>query len=451
MDTLERDDDDAPRAKVKKQSGFAKTVNGIATKRNFIIAGVIILLAFLIFGRGCSGPKKPISELGTNPPATDASDLGRQAPHVAEKVRAQDQEMADRLTSSAEMMQSGTSFTPQLTRESNDPLADLAQVNPGFTAQQDADSGGRNVAVPPKLMDPGLTPPPSSRRQAQRPSGPPASPTPSPAESLLNRGALDLLEIMQAISENRDKRLDATRERMLAVGPVFVAPTPEPEDPASAPGASGAELEPSVDIMAQTGSMLYAILDLEANSDSSPFVQATVVGGPYDGAKLQGGFTPLGEALEITFQTLVYDGTYAIDAIAVNPDQPKVGLATEVNKHYLSRFGGLFAAAALRGAGEEVKRSGSTTVVNLNGGTAIDSRERAGGREIGFSALGEVGLEAANVLRDGINRPPTIKVAAGTPVGVIFRQDWTVSNVPSGRRITETSQGLAGASARGAR
>ena len=170
------------------------------------------------------------------------------------------------------------------------------------------------------------------------------------------------------------------------------------------------------------GKILYGRIVNELNSDHPGPVLAQAVGGKFDGVKFLGSFQRDHGALVIKFDRVIYpDGeTDSIGAYAVSPGAKlRSGLETDVNNHYLYRYGSLLASAFMQGFGQAAMYSNSTSypstfgtpVIGFNGMTLLQQSEMG---------LGQAGMMLGGQAMNAFNTPPTVKVAANTPVGLMI-------------------------------
>lgn len=177
----------------------------------------------------------------------------------------------------------------------------------------------------------------------------------------------------------------------------------------------------------KAGSILYAVLDTAVDSDyaESP-VMATLVSGQFKGAKLLGSIKTIknGQRVMLTFNLMTMNDWptgASIDAYAIDPDSARSALATNVDNHYLLRYGTLFASSFMQGLGQAVQDSG-TTISSDNGVVTQSTASLTTEQEI-LVALGQVGQTASTEVGKLQNTPPTVKVKAGVGIGVLFMSD----------------------------
>lgn len=177
------------------------------------------------------------------------------------------------------------------------------------------------------------------------------------------------------------------------------------------------------------GTVLYAEMVSEANSDAPGPVLARIEQGPLRGATLIGQFKAGQESLVIDFRRMTVvrnEGgrqvakTLDIEAYAVNSDTLSTAVATDVDRHLFQKIALTAATSFVQGLGQAVAQSGTTVSQVPGAGTTIttptlDTKQQlmvAGGQ-----AAGQIG---GIVMREFGNRPTTIRVRAGTPVGILF-------------------------------
>jgi intracellular multiplication protein IcmE len=170
------------------------------------------------------------------------------------------------------------------------------------------------------------------------------------------------------------------------------------------------------------GKILYARIVNELDSDHPGPVLAEAVGGQFDGVKFLGSMQREHSALVIRFDKVIYtDGTVdSIGAYAVSPGaRLRSGLASDVDHHYLYRYGSLLASAFMQGFGQSAMYANSTSypsamgtpVMGFNGMT-IEQQTEMG--------LGQAGMMLSGQAQNAFNTPTTVKVYANTPVGLLI-------------------------------
>lgn len=178
----------------------------------------------------------------------------------------------------------------------------------------------------------------------------------------------------------------------------------------------------------KAGDIMFAVLDTAINTDEKGTpIMARIVGGPYKGGKLIGKFTLVDKRVLLSFNMLNLpdrNKTVAINAVAIDPDTARTAMSGEVDNHYLLRYGTFFASAFLAGIADAIQSSGSTTENTVLGPVVVHDDLSIG--ESAVVGLGQVGKQYANVLGQNINTPPTVKIQAGTGMGLLFMSDVTI-------------------------
>jgi len=195
---------------------------------------------------------------------------------------------------------------------------------------------------------------------------------------------------------------------------------------ASGAGAAGAGLAP----MIKSGTIIFAVLDTAVNSDypDSP-VMATIVEGKYKGAKLLGKLRTTKSvsgqmdrvSLNFTLMNLdAWPKSKNVTAYAIDPDTARTVLASDVNYHYLQRFGAIMATSFLQGYATGITNEGTSTTGIFGTSTAHPQLSPTNKIMVG---LGQVGQTLGAATQNYINIPPTVRVDSGVSLGILFMSD----------------------------
>ena len=201
----------------------------------------------------------------------------------------------------------------------------------------------------------------------------------------------------------------------------------------------------------KAGDILFAILSTSVNSDEPGPVMATVVQGSYKGAKLIGSIQktaalpgtngPTRVVLNFTTMSIPHSqNSLSISAVAIDPDTARTALASDVDHHYLERYGSLFASAFLEGYGSAIQQAGSTVTNSVFGGSTQSYGSLSGIEEVA-AGLGQVGQEWGSQLGDVLDRPNTITVNSGVGLGILFLSDASLdqTTAPQAPNTTTTN------------
>lgn len=252
----------------------------------------------------------------------------------------------------------------------------------------------------------------------------PATPQGDPNLETISRLAEAMAAQMESILQS--KKPMPPRYALITPGPEFVMPGEEDlsSSGGNADGGGEDDGEDVVKIIVPAGTIEYAQLLIEADSDIPGPIMARIASGPLAGSRILGAFTVAdGEYLVLNFDTVVIDGiSHGIDAVAVNPDTTKIGMVTDVDHKYWERIILPAAAKFIEGFGSAVAQTDSTSV-SVSGGTGTVTQETQdlNARQELFKGVEEASKEISDIIsEEGKNAKVRIVVKAGTPMGVLF-------------------------------
>lgn len=199
-------------------------------------------------------------------------------------------------------------------------------------------------------------------------------------------------------------------------------------------------------ILVSAGTVSYAQMMTEANSDVPGPILAQIVSGPLSGARAIGSFQVsqgYDEYLVLKFSIADKNGRdYKIDAIALDPNTTLGGMATEVDDRYLVRVVLPAAAGFLQGMGEALGQG--TSSITTNGTTTIANTTGNGFKQGLYNGMGQAANTMGQFFQNQANlTKPLVRVAAGTPMGLFFTApvyDVDVATTPVS--ATQTNAGL---------
>jgi len=215
------------------------------------------------------------------------------------------------------------------------------------------------------------------------------------------------LEYLEGLQRAEEERLEAERR--------------EREEAAAALG-DGDGSRARGEILLPAGSIEYAQLLTEANTDVPGPILAEIVTGPFQGARLVGTFEETYNYLTLNFDTVVLDGVdYSVDAVAIDPKTTLPGVVTDINRRYFTRVVLPVAAEFIAGFADALGNSGVTTVT-IAGDTVTESTSNDFDDDqqvaLGVSRAGDELSEIFNEIQE--NNPQLLRVRAGTPIGILF-------------------------------
>jgi len=242
----------------------------------------------------------------------------------------------------------------------------------------------------------------------------------------------DLQQLLSAMTNQASQLFAAWQlpEQEYAEG----TPPEEALPPGMVPGVPGAPGGPGVVAgqnapIVKAGSIIFAVLETAINSDEPGPVMARIIQGKLKGATLLGTLTRQNKKVLLTFNLMSIPGMDAslpIQAVAIDPDTARTALASDVDNHYLLRYGTAFAASFMQGFGDAVGKSGSSLKEDANG-NVFQENLKFSTQEKALIALGSVGQKFGSVLEPIFNTPPTVTVDSGVGLGILYLQDVIVT------------------------
>jgi intracellular multiplication protein IcmE len=191
-----------------------------------------------------------------------------------------------------------------------------------------------------------------------------------------------------------------------------------------------APVVPPATILIPAGKGVYARSKLAADSDTGGPVVVTAESGPIAGDDMTGDFSRRGDRLVITLNSItLQDGEQkSIDALVIAPDSMETAVASSVDQHYVARFVLPVAAAFVAGLGQAIQQSNATVAVSPLGGYTAQNHLNFN-QQLGVAA-GAAGSQLQNLFIQAAPNGPTVKLAAGANVGVVFLKPLTDNPAP---------------------
>jgi intracellular multiplication protein IcmE len=197
---------------------------------------------------------------------------------------------------------------------------------------------------------------------------------------------------------------------------------------ANALGGGAAGKGPAKPPLVKAGTIAYAVLDTAVDSDypDTP-IMATIVQGSLKGAKLLGkmNLATGKDKVSLTFTQMDKDdwiNVKKVSAFAVDPDTARTVMASNVDYHYLKRYGAIMAASFLSGYSSAITQAGTSTTGIF--GTSSVHNALSPGNKIAVG-LGQIGTNLTTIAQTYINTPTTVKVNSGVGLGILFVSDVT--------------------------
>jgi intracellular multiplication protein IcmE len=399
------------------------------------VAGIaILLISFMVFGSGEEKPdEKEMSAVRRTRDVAQAPGTAELPPAYEEAVRKATEERIQQAAATG-----GSALPTPIARpaerieapvqiEEKDPLSEWrreAEMRRAKRKEEDEIKPQTQAPPPPPL-------PVAPAPQVQQPvvAAAPAKPPPPP----LPTGPT--AEQIQAYSQGYQAQIQTVLQTQLPKESVLVKLNPEraavvpggaaankanssiaAKAPASAPKS---QIKPKPIIMA--GTIAYAQMIMEANSDSPGPIMAEVASGPLVGGRAIGTFNVNRDKMVLQFSRIVKDGVdYNVSAVAIDPSTTLTGMATDVDHNYWERVVIPTAARFIQAYAQAVSQQ-DTTVVVTNGTVVSESQNKLNPKEQLFQALNQAGQQAGQVItQDSQTRQITVKVAMGTRIGLLF-------------------------------
>jgi intracellular multiplication protein IcmE len=192
--------------------------------------------------------------------------------------------------------------------------------------------------------------------------------------------------------------------------------------------AAPASPQPAVLIPAGKG--VYARTKLAVNSGTGGPVVVTAESGPIAGDDMIGTFSRRDDRLVVNLTSITLDDgeQKSIDALVIAPDSMETAVASDVDQHYVARFVLPVAAAFVAGLGQAIEQSNATVAVSPFGGYTAQNHLNFN-QQLGVAG-GAAGTQLQQLFLQNAPKGPTVKLAAGVNVGVIFLKPLTDSTTP---------------------
>ncbi|MDB5478505.1 MAG: DotG [Alphaproteobacteria bacterium] len=408
-----------------------------------IFAGVafaiVVLVAVLAFGSSDEGPGTEDSSIRSGAAVTQAPGTTELPPAYEEAVR---QESERRATEAAES--GGSSLPTPIARpserieapvqvEESDPLSEWRKE--AEARRLERQQGGQPIEpvpdepLPAPIADTGPAAPQNSGTETVNaaPAAEPPPPLPTaPSPDMIQAMTGQLQAQMQTLLETQVPKESVVVSMNIQPGydikKYFGDPAAQNAAAANAGNAVAANqlaaAQPKPLISA--GTIAYAQVLTESNSDVPGPVLAEVASGPLLGGRALGNFAVAQRHLVLQFSRIVKDGVeYPVTAIALDPGTTLPAVVTDVDNHYFSRVFLPSAARFIEGFADAATQQ-DTSVVVSNGTVVSNTTQQLNTREELLQGVNEGAQTFAEIVQEGADRPITVKVAAGTRIGMLF-------------------------------
>lgn len=188
------------------------------------------------------------------------------------------------------------------------------------------------------------------------------------------------------------------------------------------------------EILVPAGTIEYAQLVTEANTDAPGPVLAQIQSGPLKGARVLGSFVSTEEFLTLNFNMVVVDGvSQSTSAVALDPGTTLPGLVTDIDRRYWKRIVLPTAASFIQGISEAIATSDTTTITIIGDSTSQTTTTGSQNRDQSVAkGVSQAGTTVASIINEEARRTrPMLKIRAGTPIGILFVQPVLDSPLPT--------------------
>lgn len=176
-------------------------------------------------------------------------------------------------------------------------------------------------------------------------------------------------------------------------------------------------------LVVSAGSIYYAQMLTEANSDVPGPIMAQVLTGPFAGGRAIGEFQTTRNYLIVSFKTIAFKNkNIAVNILALDPESTLGGVATEVDPRYFSRVLLPAAAAFLSEYGKVISTPSSTVAVTgASGGTTTTDTQKPTTKDAMYAGIGE-GMDRIAQFTDqeGASIKRLVRFEVGAPMGLFF-------------------------------
>ncbi|MFM0265521.1 DotG/IcmE/VirB10 family type IV secretion system protein [Paraburkholderia sediminicola] len=186
--------------------------------------------------------------------------------------------------------------------------------------------------------------------------------------------------------------------------------------------ASGSEK-----VFAQATDTFYGYMEMPANTDVKTPIKGSIVSGPLKGATFLAKIElPQGAEAALIHTTVIKipgeTKTLPFDAYLVDQNTMSTAMASDVDHHYISRWGSFAAATFLSGVSQAIMQAGQAQQVITTPTATVVAQNPLSTRQILAVGAGTIGAKAADHLGGLLDRPATVTVDA-MPVGVLVMSD----------------------------
>lgn len=181
-------------------------------------------------------------------------------------------------------------------------------------------------------------------------------------------------------------------------------------------------------VIVAAGSIIYAQLMNQLNSDLPGPVLVNLLSGPFAGGRAIGKLEVRQDYMILTFNKIIKDGVvYTAQGIALDEETTLTGHRSSIDRHYFTRIILPAAAEFIKGYAGAVAETGTSSTTTGGGGVVQDKPEPDGKEEL-YAGGEEAADRISEILEDESDRPVTVHVDKGTTFGILFLESVTTGN-----------------------
>jgi hypothetical protein len=189
------------------------------------------------------------------------------------------------------------------------------------------------------------------------------------------------------------------------------------------------------------GETYFSVLQIGVNTDEiSPIRAISVDKGILDGAVFVGNPARVGEKATLNFTSMSLNGrSYKVNAIALDPDTYRSGIADGVDNHVFSRYSKLALAAFVDGYANAL--TGTQTVRNTDGSSSEITNPLPSASDQMKVGVGKIGEKMTPIFEREFDQPPTVTVEPNRSIVIMFMAEVDLNGQSTGPELTkETAQ-----------
>ena len=188
-------------------------------------------------------------------------------------------------------------------------------------------------------------------------------------------------------------------------------------------GIGGVAGAPAADakkkIIVTAGTIAYAQLINDLNSDVKGPALAQILSGPFEGGRAIGAFQKQDEYLTLNFTNIIKDGvSYGVTAIALDEHTTLTGINSDVDHHYFARIVVPAAANFIKGYAQAASQPEQTQTALGSGISTTTAQPTV--REQIMKGVTEAANETSSIIKDAAPKDITVKLWHGTTMGLLF-------------------------------